>query len=196
MLNKCAKFHGDKLISILRERLNFWRRPILCTTLYRNPIQASNFGDTFDQLFLWICLCNFHTRCPSPFSIPSWKRVKNDQKLKSSALNVADCSQYYLLYSFIPQQFSAKWLCKGKSLWIRLHGPKLKQLPGCQTYTENSSYDCVLFTPTYSLSEWGVRTKTDTGEVQCQPEGADGTHTPSLHQSWATSLESWRCQRE
>ena len=43
-----------KLNSILRERLNFRRRPILCTTLYRNLMQASNFGGTFDQLFLRI----------------------------------------------------------------------------------------------------------------------------------------------
>ena len=43
-----------KLNSILRERLNFRRRPILCTSLYRNPMQASIFGGTFDQLFLWI----------------------------------------------------------------------------------------------------------------------------------------------
>ena len=43
-----------KLNSISRERLNFRRRPILCTTLYRNPMQASNFGGTFDQLFLRI----------------------------------------------------------------------------------------------------------------------------------------------
>ena len=34
--------------------LNFQRRPILCTTLYRNLMQASNFGGTFDQLFLGI----------------------------------------------------------------------------------------------------------------------------------------------
>ena len=41
-----------KLSLISRERLNFRRRPILCTTLYRNLMQASNFGGTFDQLFL------------------------------------------------------------------------------------------------------------------------------------------------
>ena len=45
-----------KLNSISQERLNFQRRPILCTTLYRNPMQASNFGGTFDQLFLRIFL--------------------------------------------------------------------------------------------------------------------------------------------
>ena len=72
-----------KLNPISRERLNFRRRPILCRTLYRNPIQACNFGGTFDQLFLWIVLCNFHTRCPSTLSIPWCKKVKNDQKLKS-----------------------------------------------------------------------------------------------------------------
>ena len=40
-----------KLNSILRERLNFRRRPILCTTLYRNPMQGSNFSSAFDQIF-------------------------------------------------------------------------------------------------------------------------------------------------
>ena len=73
-----------KLYSISRERLNFRRRPILCTTLYRNPMQASNFGGTFDQLFLRIFLYNFHRRCLSISSIPWCKKVKNDQKLKST----------------------------------------------------------------------------------------------------------------
>ena len=72
-----------KLNSISRERLNFRRRPILCTTLYRNLMQAPNFGGTFDQLFLWIFSWNFHRRCLSTFSIPWCKKVKNDQKLKS-----------------------------------------------------------------------------------------------------------------
>ena len=52
-------FHKDvqtikKLNSISQAWLNFRRRPFLCTTLYRNLMQASNFGGTFDQLFLWI----------------------------------------------------------------------------------------------------------------------------------------------
>ena len=63
--------------------LNLRRRPFLCTTLYRNPMQVSNFGGTFDQLFLWIFLWNFHRRCLSTSSIPWCKTVKNDQKLKS-----------------------------------------------------------------------------------------------------------------
>ena len=52
-------------------------------------MQVSNFGGTFDQLFLWIFLWNFHRRCVSTFSIPWCKKVKNDQKLKSrgSCLN-------------------------------------------------------------------------------------------------------------
>ena len=65
-----------KLNSILRARLNFRRRPIVCTALYRNPMQASNFGGAFDQLFLWICLWNFHKRCLSTSSIPCCKKVK------------------------------------------------------------------------------------------------------------------------
>ena len=73
-----------KLNSISRERLNFRRRPILCTTLYRNPMQASNFGGTFDHStfplsFLW----NFHRRCVYTLPLPWCKNVKNDQKLKS-----------------------------------------------------------------------------------------------------------------
>ena len=63
--------------------MNFRRRPFLCTTLHRNPKQVSNFGGTFDQLFLWICLWHFDRRCVSTFSIPWCKKVKNDQKLKS-----------------------------------------------------------------------------------------------------------------
>ena len=70
----------------MRARLNFQRRPILCTTLYRNLMQASNFGGTFDQLFLWIFLLNFHKRCLLTSSIPRYKKVKNDQKLKSRGL--------------------------------------------------------------------------------------------------------------
>ena len=46
-------------------------------------MQATNFGGTFDQLFLRIFLYNFHRRCLSTSSIPWCKKVKNDQKLKS-----------------------------------------------------------------------------------------------------------------
>ena len=35
-----------KINSISRERLNFRRRPVLCTTLYRNPMQES-LGTTY-----------------------------------------------------------------------------------------------------------------------------------------------------
>ena len=61
MMNKRTTFHedspsGKKFNSISRVRLNFRRRPILCTTLYRNPMHASNFGGPFDQLFLWIII--------------------------------------------------------------------------------------------------------------------------------------------
>ena len=87
-MNKCTKFHEDSpsdknLNSISRARLNFWRRPFLCTTLYRNLKQASNCGGTFDQLFVCIFLWNVHRRWLSTSSIPCCKNVKNDQKLKS-----------------------------------------------------------------------------------------------------------------
>ena len=43
-----------KVNSISQARLNFQRRPILCTTLYGNPIQARNFGVAFHQYFCTI----------------------------------------------------------------------------------------------------------------------------------------------
>ena len=69
-----------KLNSISRAPLNFRRQPILCTTLYRNPTQASNFGGAFGQLFLWIFLWHFHRRCFFTFSIPWCKKVKKMTK--------------------------------------------------------------------------------------------------------------------
>ena len=74
---------GSCLNSISRARLNFRRLPILCTTLYRNPTQASNFGSAFDQHFLRNFLWNFHRRSLYSCSIPWCKNVENDQKLKS-----------------------------------------------------------------------------------------------------------------
>ena len=57
-------------------------------------MHVSNFGGTFNQLFLWIFLWNFHRRCLSTSSIPWCKKVKNDQKLKSRGGGPAkfDCS--------------------------------------------------------------------------------------------------------
>ena len=92
MMNKNAKFHGDtpsgkKLNSISRARLNFRRRPIMFVyNFVQKPTQASNFGGTFDQPFLWICLCGFHRRCQSNFSLPWCKKVKNDQKTQTKVL--------------------------------------------------------------------------------------------------------------
>ena len=56
-----------KLNSISRARMNFRRRPILCTTLYRNPMQVSKFGGAFDQLFLWFVFMEFSQKMPLSF---------------------------------------------------------------------------------------------------------------------------------
>ena len=113
MMNKCAKFHKDspsskKLNSISRERLNFRRRPFLCTTLYRNLMQASSFCGTFDQFFLCIFLWKFHRTCLSTFSIPWCKKVKNDQKLKSRGTGPALILSLItvILEIFVSKQFS------------------------------------------------------------------------------------------
>ena len=65
-----------KLNSISGTRLNFRRRPILCTTLYRNPIQVSNFGGTFDQHFLRIFYAIFTQGAPLLFLYHGAKKSK------------------------------------------------------------------------------------------------------------------------
>ena len=57
MMNKCAKFHKDspnekKVKFNLPSAIELPETAVLCTTLYGNLTQVSNFGDTFDQLFL------------------------------------------------------------------------------------------------------------------------------------------------
>ena len=59
-MNKCAKFHKDsprdkKVQFNLPIAIELSETAVLCTTLYRNVEQASNFGGTFDQRFLWSC---------------------------------------------------------------------------------------------------------------------------------------------
>ena len=79
-LNKCAKFHENILSSKkvkfnLPSAIELSKTADLCTILYRNLRQASNFGGTFDQLFFEF-LWNFHRRCLSTSSIPWCKKSK------------------------------------------------------------------------------------------------------------------------
>ena len=70
------------LNSIPRARLNFRRRLILCTTLYRNPIQASNFDGTFNNFSLE----KFYAvsqKMPLYFFYTIVQKAKTDQKPKS-----------------------------------------------------------------------------------------------------------------
>ena len=56
-----------------------------------NPILASNFSDTFDQLFLWIFLYGFHRKCPLYFF---YTMVQNKSKMtKNSNQGVGSCLQ-------------------------------------------------------------------------------------------------------
>ena len=64
-----------KFSLILQARLNFRRLPVLCTTVCRNPTQASNFGGTFDQFFVRIFICGFLRRCLSTSSTPGCKKI-------------------------------------------------------------------------------------------------------------------------
>ena len=72
-----------KLNSISRAWLNFRRRPILCTTLYRNLMQAGNSVADLANFSFEFFLRKFHRKCLSTFSLPWCKKVENDQKLKS-----------------------------------------------------------------------------------------------------------------
>ena len=78
----------EKLNSISQARLNFQRRPILCTTLYRNLMQSCNFGGTFDQLFFCMFLWNFYRRCPSTSSILWCKKSKMTKNSNQGAVGV------------------------------------------------------------------------------------------------------------
>ena len=59
-MNKCAKFYGvqavKKLNSISRAQLNVRRRPVLCTTLYKNSVDdfqvLITMGNTL-AVFVW-----------------------------------------------------------------------------------------------------------------------------------------------
>ena len=89
-----------KLNSISWAWLNFRRRPVLCTTLYRNPMQSRKFDGTsskFDRLFLKFPLCEFHRRYLSPFCIPWCKKVKNDKKsnIKLRVLDTLDLCFFF-----------------------------------------------------------------------------------------------------
>ena len=78
-------FQVVKMVSSLAQ-MNFRRWPILCTTLYRNPIQAiaTNFGGTFDQIFFYIFYAGLTEDAFLLFLYyGAKKKVKDDQKLKS-----------------------------------------------------------------------------------------------------------------
>ena len=77
-----------KLNSISRARLNFRRWPVLCTTLYRNPMRASNFRGTFDQLFLWFFYVVFTEDVSLLFLYHSAKKSK---MTKNSNQGVGSC---------------------------------------------------------------------------------------------------------
>ena len=155
MLNKCAKFHGDfevvkKLSSISRARLNIsiiWRQPILCSTLYRNPVQASNFGGTFDQLFLWIFFFAVFTDYASLFLLyHGAKKVKMTKKTQirgscfKPPLLATTCSQR--LCFFMHGQFNienARWVVTTRVVNQRLG---FSCTVGCAEWSRNGLHSC------------------------------------------------------
>ena len=101
------------------------RTTTFCTTVCRNLIQASNFGDSFDQLFLWIFLCNFHPRCPSTCSIPWYNIVKWPKTQIKGVLPLAQKTSiqiYILISTTVNREYFAciifsYILCVAASVW-------------------------------------------------------------------------------
>ena len=113
MMKKCAKFHNDspsgkKLNSISRERLNFRRRPFLCTTLYRNLTQLRwHIWPTFPWIFYEIFTED------ASLLVLYCKRVKDDQKRKGGPALIhalAMTSQTSKIYTFMGPQWMVRKL--------------------------------------------------------------------------------------
>ena len=103
MMNKCAKFHkdspsGKKVKFNLARAIELWETAVLCTILYRNLMQASNFGGTFDQLFLWIFLWNFH-RMPLNFFYTTVQKSQKWRKPKSRGPALIRRSEVFFRHS-------------------------------------------------------------------------------------------------
>ena len=83
MLNKCAKFHGDSPSVKSSERDWTFGDGRFCTQLcIENLYKRATWWHSW-LTFPSNCLCVFHRRCLSTFSIPWCKKVKYDQKFKS-----------------------------------------------------------------------------------------------------------------
>ena len=100
-----------KLNSISWELLNFRRRPILCTTLHRNPMQVSNFGGLFDQLFLWIFLMKFSQKMPLSFFETMMQKVKKWPKTQSRGGGSLALSAFVKAQNW---SLKCRWRGKGK----------------------------------------------------------------------------------
>ena len=80
-------------------------------------MQVSNFGGTFDQLFLWIFM-QFHTKCPK-ISTRSCKKVKRDQN-SSRGAGVVD-HKLNLLHKPEASIFHAKeTACQNLDFWQQI----------------------------------------------------------------------------
>ena len=173
-----------KLNSISRERLNFRRQPILCTTLYGNPIQASNFGGTFDQLFL------------IPYSFPFKYRRS------SSSFFV-----YFILTSFLFQSLSTSCCQCGLSpsphdVWA---GKAKRQWQGLRWYVVRPpcSWSCprgriVVVTPTTPSATITCCSTSFENRGRERPWFfAQVFLLPSNINAWSHSRRSWsQCERK
>ena len=128
--------------------MNFRRRPFLCTTcttLYRNPMQVSNFGGTFDQPFLLI-FCEIFTEDSSPLLL--YHGAKTSKMTKNSNQGGPALNRYVGTFAIGPQlKGSVEWSRHERhfcSLLPYFLLSWLKIFPLCLSFC-TSSPDLVLF---------------------------------------------------
>ena len=119
MLNKCAKFHKDipsdkKVKFNLPSAIELSEKADLCTMLFRNLRQASNFGGTFDQLLLWI-FYEIFTEDDYLFFLyrGAKEKIKNDQKLKSRGVQANLGSSHHIKMTETYVKEEVKWRTMG-----------------------------------------------------------------------------------
>ena len=99
-----------KLNSIWRERLNFLRRPNLCAFVQKPiHVQASNFGSSFDQLFLWNFFMQFSHKIPLYFFYTMVQKSKKWPKTQIEGSCLKKFTKQRLILKTQKQRFLASF---------------------------------------------------------------------------------------
>ena len=126
MMSKCAKFHADIPCryrhSFPREWLNFRRRPILHTVLYRNPMPAPNFGDRFWRTFPFNFFCGFSHKIPL-FLFLIYTMMQKSQKWPKSQIRGGGLKPAFGVTHFFPKKGLKIFFSEKTITLVCLRGP-------------------------------------------------------------------------